>query len=231
MARLLKSMKPRRGFVGFFPFLAHGLVVLAVGTTGYWCGFRTSARALRVSAGDIAAADYFRERLSFSEINDVEAQVRASALRLITELRDRRADSVIPFGWSSATGRALRRSELDSSRVALEEILGRTFEADSRELLVKELLFVLKQLDDDGRWLSVYLDSLYRHPARELTGLMAANAVRAGVATGREHEVLAAFQHVLDIPMDLAVKDQLRAAAAQLTPIATSFANDNAGSM
>jgi hypothetical protein len=225
----MRSCQGSGGFLLVFARLA--VVTLAAGSIGYCWGVWTKARAPRATTSDIAPIDYFRERLSFSEINDEEAQVRASALRFITELRERRADKFIRFGQNSATGRAIRRTELDSSRAELEEVLAQTLDADSRELLVKELLFILKQLDDGERWLAVYLDSLYRYPARELTGQLAADAVRAGLATGREQQVIAAFQHVLDIPLDLAVKDQLRAAASLLTQIADSFAKDNAGSM
>jgi hypothetical protein len=193
---------PRWLSVGPFSAL---LLILVVGAVT-WGSTSINAR----SPNPIAPLDYFMDNPSFSEIQVAEAQVRASALRLITEFRGQRSVLFAAAGLTPDYYGELRREELE-----LRNTLARLSSTEGQGTLVKELLFILKQMGDAESWLAVYLDSLYRAPAWTLTGQLAIEALRIGQETGKERAVRAALEHVLEIPLDLEVKHQVLHALQQ----------------
>lgn len=168
-----------------------GLVIaLLAWTTGFYAGALRGAGVLTLKRDQVASVDYFLSIPSFSEAETARDQLRAAALQFVTSL-----------GWHPSAegegGRDLARiiSEL---RAGLEPFRG----TEEELLLAQYLLWALQAGGRNGEWLDVYLDALYRHPTHPLIAREAVRAARLACEARRETEMIRAFQHLEEVPVE-----------------------------
>lgn len=155
--------------------------------------------------------DYFTHPESFSEIEASRTDMEGLAARYRTEIRTRylyAADSAQPV--------ARRRSSVIAE---LERGVEEFRNTPGEPLVLQDLLLLLKQAGEYDRWLTVYLDMLYRRPTEEIIGILAREAQELGTAVGRAAEVDAALRHVLEIPREFPSKQHLRGRPFHVTSL------------
>ena len=147
----------------------------------------------------IPATEYFARPRSFSEVENARAELDASVLRTLFEIRSRRAYSLSapsPPGQGSGPDAALERDIglLEDTMIQLRGTGGDL-------VIVRDLLTALKQAGHLQRWLDLYLDTLHRQPTADFVPVHARNACRIGAVLGREEEVIAGLHLVLANPL------------------------------
>jgi hypothetical protein len=173
-------------------------------------------RALRQDAwpqmgvSRVIPLDYFLETKSFSEIENTKALLEALAAHSISEMRTRSAVR----GQVQTDGRgATVMAALQGVEKRIEEFKG----TEQELLLVKEQLILLHQAGLHGRWLDVYLATLYEHPTHDLVGRFAQGALTIAQETGRREEVMVGFRHISSIPLEFNSKPIIQAALLRTT--------------
>lgn len=151
---------------------------------------------------DVPRLEYFASAQSFSEVEQVRAQLEALSRRHLYMLQVRQVEALqgarAGGTGGKATGRDAVGQVVQELGQAIQEFQGTGEEAK----LTNGLLILLASEGSYGRWLDVYLDLLYRRPTEDVVGRLTETAVVAGRETDRLDEVLRGFRHLAQIPMD-----------------------------
>jgi hypothetical protein len=150
---------------------------------------------------DSAPLEYFVENKSFSEIENARSLLQGLATQVVTELRVQRD---LQTDGSIEKSQALQQT-LKQVEKAKEDFAGTPGEL----LMVTEQLILLSVARLNDQWLDLYLQTLYQHPTSDLVGREAKRAILLGKRTGREDEVLRAFEHIGSIPLEFPSKMQV----------------------
>lgn len=185
--------------------------VLILGSAGLgygWHGFqlRPFAAAAPGARETVPAAEYFSHPRSFSELENAKADLDATALRVLFELRMRRVATQrsMPVEGSAPDAELERIVELLEQSAA--DLRGTEWEL----FVIRDLLVALKQAGHRQRWLDLYLDTLYRLPTSEVPSVFAAEALAMARALGRDEEVIRALHFILANPQASAGHDRVR---------------------
>jgi hypothetical protein len=166
-----------------------------------------------LQASEVPPLDSFVDTQSFSEIQNTRAELQGLAQRFRTEARMKHLAS-LPKPSSGSPTPVERASIVRDLERGIEEFK----DTPEEVFLVQDLLLQLRAGGQFNRWLDVYLDILYRRPTEEAVGTLSGTAQWIAQATGREAEVTAGFQHILEIPLDFAAKQLLQESAARRGP-------------
>lgn len=185
-------------------FVATALVLGAVGLgVGWHCG--------RESAPDPGArevlpkSEYFGHARSFSELENARAELDATALRVLFELRRMRVEHRGRTDGSAPDAGLAKVIEVLEQGV--EDLAGTEWELTA----TRDLLAALNQAGLSQRWLELYLGTLHRRPTADLAPSFAAEALRVGRSLGREEEAIAALHYVLANPQVTTGRDRIAA--------------------
>lgn len=181
------------------------LVAAAAGSGGYFL------RSLQTdSPSGMSPVENYLCPQSFSEVENTKALLDALAKRYLCEVFVQATTGrQSPLGDVSESAKP--RSQAAAIRILKAGVA--EFAGTEQELLM--MRFLLKWLRRDklyGRWLDVYLRTLYQHPTHPLIGDFVGDAVAIGKATGRSNELRAGFRHLLGIPLDFEAKHRVEAA-------------------
>jgi hypothetical protein len=94
----------------------------------------------------------------------------------------------------------------------LEQGIQEFRETGQELLLAEELLRLLKKEKSYDRWLDLYLQLTYEHPTDGLIARCTRDALRFSSLTGRDCELMNAFEHLNQIPFDCPAREQAQAA-------------------
>ncbi len=202
-----------------------GYVLLAVafGMTGYCLHSLKGGSPSFLASGRVAPLDCFLPAQSFSEIENAKGMVEALSARYAAELRTRFVQANV-----ASAAEPEREASLGVTIQELERGITE-FKGTGQEFrLVEDLLLLIKRKGDYDRWVDTYLGVLYRHPAQDLVGRLAGEALIIAQAAGREPEMLAAFRHVRGIPADFEAKRRVEAAAHSIERDAINWSGNDA---
>jgi hypothetical protein len=184
-----------------------GLVALLSAGLGYRTAVHRHAPPAVGAREVIPATEYFARPKSFSEVENARAELDASVLRTLFEIRSRRAYSLShpsPAGQGSGPDAALER-DIGLLEDAVTQLRG----TGGDLVIVRDLLAALKQAGHLQRWLDLYLDTLHRQPTTEFVAVLARDACRIGAVLGREEEVIAGLHLVLANPLATVGRDRI----------------------
>lgn len=186
---------------------------------------------LASTRAEIPRLEYFASASSFSEVEQMRAQLRALARRYLYSMQIRQVEALRHSPLGSAPKLILNNHARTPAGSPGRPSLGAAPSSDlAREVrdmiqefrgtgeepvLTQGLLTLLASERAYGQWLDHYLELLYRRPTEEVVCHQADTAVAAGNATGRLGEVLAAFRHVSRIPLEFEGKRRLRELLAE----------------
>jgi hypothetical protein len=174
---------------------------------GYVSGALHQDAVALLLAQQTPGIDYLSRTCSFSEVDSAKAYLEGVSNRWLIELRQRRyAAGLLPGNR--------KRPNQQHSEQAINDLLGAIdeFQGTGQEFaFVEDLLAFLNGQEQRNRWVEVYTRLLYQHPTDFRTGALAQRAVAMARAVGREEDVLRAFQHLSDIPLDFGTKEQVSA--------------------
>lgn len=157
----------------------------------------------------VPAGRYLVAPSSFSEIENARAELDALGHQYLTEIRVRsrvyRTDAGLRSAATGASETLVPDDVVASLKRGIQEFEG----TGTEEVLIQELLLALHGYGMADRWLDEFLTALYARPDRLWLGGLARRALLQGRATGRESEVIEAFEHTLAIPVGLPVKERL----------------------
>jgi hypothetical protein len=177
---------------------------------GYYSGALRQAPASYSSADARLSVDDLYAPQSFSEVENTKALLTALSQQVVTEIQAERLANHAKAALSSRTGEPV----VEPDTLAVIQKFERSvveFEGTEQELyLVQPFLAVLKTAKLYDRWIDVYLNALYQHPTHAMIGRLAAEALLVSKATGRQGEVLNAFEHVSRIPLKFGLQAQIR---------------------
>jgi len=198
-----------REFLGrWTPFLLGAIVLaFAAGGFGYYLhAFRENSIS-SLSGRSIAALDYYVSWESFSEVDEAKALLQASAVQIIQEMREQPGLGVYQVKIGSASRHNIQLTRvIGNLEQKIEEFKGTQQEL----LLVQELLWILWREGKHNQLVEVYLSVSYQHPTQVLVGHFADKALRSSQMIGREQDLIKAFQHITDIPLDFRAKWQVK---------------------
>jgi hypothetical protein len=187
--------------------LLSGLAAIA----GYYSGALRPATASYSSADARLSVDDLYAPQSFSEVENAKALLTALSQQVVTEIQvERAADHAKAVLNSRAGNVGVEPHHLEVIKKFERSLV--EFEGTEQKLyLVEPFLAALKTAKLYDRWLEVYLNALYQHPTHAMIGRLAAEALLVSKATGRQGEVLNAFEHVSRIPLKFGMQAQIRA--------------------
>ncbi len=182
------------------------LISAVTGGVGYYIGVMRETSAAYMPRGATVTLEYLVSTKSFSEVEHARAVLEALAARYAESAQGMIAQEVM----SRNPNFGIRLSGSDRPMVAAIKMLDEAlpeFQGTGAELqLLQPLLYALKQERLYDRWLDVYLDALYRHPAHEMLGSLTEEAVVISQAVGREWELAAGLRYVSGLPLNLLTK-------------------------
>jgi hypothetical protein len=190
------------------------LVALSVvaGFLGYVLRGRQWETTVALSASQVPPVDYYFTPPSFSEAKNARALVEALAARFLNEVQIKRMTQLRAVAANRRGGPSAPEPHLNAAIEMLEEGV-EEFQGTHQELrVVQALLLALKKDRQYGRWIEVYLETLYQHPTHELVGRVAKEALMIGEASGRKDEVVEGFLHLNAIPFEFDGKRQVQTA-------------------
>jgi hypothetical protein len=152
---------------------------------------------------------------SFSEIQNAKLALRDLSIEYVGDIFTRHLEPVLRYAGGSA-GASEDRARFANAIRCLEEGVAE-FKGTEEELLMVRALLGLRRCERAHRqWLDLYLRVLYQYPTSPLIGQLADQAVAAAGATGRKWELLEAFEHLNQIPIEFAGKERFSALAIEL---------------
>lgn len=189
-----RPINPIAVSVSSIRFLIVSALVLGGAGVGFRLGVLHASRTGPGARETVPPTEYFNHARSFSELENARAELDATVLRTLFELRRQRVDQ--PWRTDgSAPGEGLERV-IEILRQSVEDLRGTEWEL----LVTRDLLVALKQSGRWQGWLDLYLETLYRRPASDVPSAFASEALRIGRHLGREEEAITALHYVLGNP-------------------------------
>jgi hypothetical protein len=186
------------------------LLAFVAGGFGYYLHAFRENSTTTISAQRIAGFDYYVSWESFSEVDEAKALLQASATQFIQDLRERPGVGVFKVNNGTASHSQGKNNQLTRAIQDLEQRISEFKGTQQELLLVQELLWVLWREDQYDRMIDAYLRVIYMHPTHILVGHFADKVLQSSQRVGREQEVMKAFRHVLNNPLDFEAKQQIR---------------------
>lgn len=188
--------------------LGTGLLVLA-GLLGFVArGWLPSSR-LAPARYQVPSMVELRDEPSFSEVETARAVIGDAAVCYVGDVLARHQLGPFKPVEDVAPGRP---GDSDWEGALLE--LGRgmaEFKGTGQELfLIERTLGLLRTAGRQNEWLTLYLETLYRHPTDPLNGRQAACARTMAAAVGRQAELQRAWDWLLRIPRDFQAQSEVR---------------------
>jgi hypothetical protein len=178
------------------------LVSAVTGWVGYYVGVMWESSATHMPRGATVSLDYLASAKSFSEVEHARAVLDALAVRYVENAQGLIAQELMSrtanFGIEPSRSERPMLTAIKMLDEAIPEFRGTGVELR----LLQPLLYALKQERLYDRWLDVYLDALYRHPAHEMVSALAEEAVVISRAAGRERELNSGLRYVGGIPQN-----------------------------
>jgi hypothetical protein len=188
------------------------LIALIAGTAGYYLRELRGTSMSLVPREQVPPLDDYFAPQSFSEAENAKALLDALANRYLAGVLIQCSSRLYQPPAKGAAREPNRKNDWTEIIKMIDKGV-EEFEGTPQQLhLLEALLFALKHEQLYDRWIEVYLRVLYEHPTHHLVGEFAKEAIIVGRATGREAEILTAFRHVSNIPLDFEAKQQVRAA-------------------
>lgn len=177
------------------------LVGVATGAVGYYAGVMRENGAMRLSRSAALGPDYLAVAESFSEVENARAALEGLAATYADRAQALIAEDIILHSTGSAGELPGPERSLRTAIALLDEVLPDFRGTGAEPRLLRPLLYALKQEGLHGRWLDVYLDTLYRHPTDQVVADLAGDAATISQALGRQTEFSAALRHLSEIPL------------------------------
>lgn len=185
------------------------LALALVGCGGYYVGALREPALSHLPANATVALEHLVSADSFSEVAQARAVLDALADRYVEYaqmlmVQEHPGPSVSPVGPE-----ANRETPQPAAIQLIEEAVAEFEGTGAERRFVPTLLSALKRAGLHDRWLDLYLRTLYESPAHPSVGVRADEAIWMGQAAGREEEVVTAFRHLLDIPLEFTTKTRI----------------------
>lgn len=196
---------------------AAALLMLSAGYMGYaWRSLIGVERPDKQRKEEIA---------SFSEVARAKGNLRRVSGELIAALQMQRLKNASARGMEDHEKAGRLLESIEEFTEARQELVGTPYES----VLLHKLLDLLRDADQQERWLDLYLSFLYEHPMDELVGRLADDAVVIARRTNREPQLMKALQFVGTIPLTFATQRQVETALNSIAAAPTQTAPPQAG--
>ena len=204
---------------------------LILASAAGWAGYRL--RDARIDTVLVSAAsavpgfEYLSPPESYSRIENTKRNLQTLCARLRLEAeRDLLAEST----GGGQTHPLNQSRHLETAIGELERGL-REFRGTEQEIEVAQDLFpILKSAGRFERWTQVYLQIVHERPTHPTVGRLAKEALAIARVSGREPQVLAAFEHLRTSPFDSENKEKIETALAEAKPNLVSNRLDSTSS-